>query len=441
MKRLNSKYKLSRYNVFHQDREVQYMWNTYSGALLKLDKSGQEYIHSFSGFDDGSGEFKLLNANGFIVFEQIDEFGRVCFEEKQALTSLEPYEMRFVIAVGMGCNYDCWYCFEKGVKSIINMTPEIANMVSEYICQQLKNNPNAKKIKIGWFGGEPLLYTDIIEIISNRLIKYTVQNSIVYSAKLVTNGRLLDTKALQLLQDLCVEEFQITIDGTKDLYCKSKNATSEDFKCVIDNICYVAEKTNNIKLLIRLNIANNDVKEAISTTDYLFSQCGLLGKTRINFAFVRDFTKPSNVTQEAYANYVHDYFQWLDYIIKNYGMSAVKVNFPVRRHTSCGLTRATVLCIGPSGEFYKCERRIGDHSKIIGNVSHGRFYNDVELAYQATVDSQSKKQCAQCSYVPVCMGKCADDRVVGCIGCDCETYKKINFKFKLLKGGVKTWNF
>ena len=32
------KYKLSQYNVFHRDDDVEYMWNTYSDALGRVPK-------------------------------------------------------------------------------------------------------------------------------------------------------------------------------------------------------------------------------------------------------------------------------------------------------------------------------------------------------------------------------------------------------------------
>jgi len=80
--KMEEKYKLSRYNVFYQDGDVQYVWNTYSDALLKLEKSGQKYIQTFNGNADKSYEFELLKTNGFIVYEQIDEFGRICLQEK-----------------------------------------------------------------------------------------------------------------------------------------------------------------------------------------------------------------------------------------------------------------------------------------------------------------------------------------------------------------------
>ena len=112
MDRPNEKYKLSQYNVIHKDGDLLYIWNTYSNALLLLDKNDQEYIRTFTGFDDKSEYFDLLKTNGFIVYEQLDEFGRVCMEEKQAYFTPNPDYVEILIILGMGCNCKCNYCFQ-----------------------------------------------------------------------------------------------------------------------------------------------------------------------------------------------------------------------------------------------------------------------------------------------------------------------------------------
>ena len=264
------KYKLSRYNVFHQDGDVQYMWNTYSNALLKLDKKSQKYIQPFytnSLADDGSNEFSLLKNNGFIVYEKLDEFGRVRLQEKQALFSHNTREMSIVIAPGMGCNYNCSYCFESSSDKSGVMSPEIAEEVADYICRQTHSIHNLRQLDIQWFGGEPLLYFNVIEIISTKLMEHTQQNNIKYSAGIVTNGKFLDANMLPKLQKCGIEKIQVTLDGIRDIYCRSKGASSNDFDCVIENILHASDK---IKLSIRLNIPDNDIKGAIAITDYLF---------------------------------------------------------------------------------------------------------------------------------------------------------------------------
>ena len=433
---MEEKYKLSRYNVFYQDGDVQYVWNTYSDALLKLEKSGQEYIQSFRGTDDKSYEFDMLKSNGFIVYEQIDEFGRICLQEKQALFTSNPEDLLFVIAPSLECNFRCNYCFQKTAEKSGVMTPETAEKVAEYICCQLENNPNIKKLHIKWFGGEPLLHVNIIENISRKVIDYTQKNEIKFGASLITNGRFLDSKTLTLLRECYVEMAQITVDGTRDSFCKSKGALSEDFDCVINNICNAAEK---IRISVRLNIPDNDANEAISITDFLFSHCKLFAKNIVYFAYICDYSASEEVLQQAYIKYVQNYFKWLKHIIEHYDINKIKTKIQNRksRSTSCGLIKSHNVCIGPHGELYKCEHSFGDDSMIIGNVWQGRFFNDAEMAYYTTIDNPLKSKCFQCKYIPICLGECPNDRINGFVKIDCDAYQQLFFKVKLLEGGVR----
>ena len=433
MNYLNEKYKLSRYNAFYQSDEATFIWNTYSDALLKLNNIALKYIHSFSGNDDKSVEFNLLKSNGFIIHEQIDEFGRICSHEKQTTYNLNASEISFVITPTMSCNYRCKYCFQTTSDKSKVMTPEIAIDVVKYICQQLENNKNAKELRISWFGGEPLLNLDVIEIISHKLKKYTKQNDINYSALVTTNGRFLDAKTLTLLKEFHVEKVQITVDGTCDLYCNSKGALPEDFDCVVNNISYAAEK---MKLAIRLNIPNNDVEEAIVITNYLFNHRSIFNNALVYFAYVCDYSLKPNDARKAFIDYTENYFKWLKYVINQYGKNKANIPIPKRKSTSCKLIDISNSCIGTYGDLYKCEHNFGDDSMVIGDIWHGHFFNDAENSFYSAFNTTLKEKCSCCEYLPVCMGGCPHDLVRNFVRVDCKASQRMRFKLKLIEGGI-----
>jgi len=426
------KYKLSKYNVIHQTDIIHYYWNTYSGALIALDKDSQNYISSFSGFDDGSNEFNLLKNNGFIVFDQFDELGRVRFQEKRALFSRYSDEMRFVIALGLGCNYTCWYCFENEKKSPIMMTSDIATDVANYINQQLLKNPMVKKLRISWFGGEPLLYKDTIKLISEKIIKINDESHIPFHTEsmVFTNGYLLNAITLNDLQKVGVNKAQITLDGMSENYAKNKGASSEDFNTVISNICNAADK---IDLIVRLNIP--DAEEAISISNYLLEDKNLSGKIKLILAFVRDYSLSSEKAKCAFINYVDNHSKWIKYIYKNYGVESLhQAESPRRMNSSCGQICSNNVTIGPQGEFYRCDQSLGDEKMVVGNIWQGRFFNEIELMHYKTIEMYN--DCSECNYLPVCMGGCVMHRIKNYGGFDCTAYKRWRLNQKLLEGGV-----
>ena len=98
----SDKYKLSRYNVFHKEGDAEYVWNTYSNALLKLDERGRNYIKTFSGYSDESEEFVTLRNNGFVVYNELNEIGRVC----PSATAIKVYALLQLLFKFLVCEFD-----------------------------------------------------------------------------------------------------------------------------------------------------------------------------------------------------------------------------------------------------------------------------------------------------------------------------------------------
>jgi uncharacterized protein len=216
-----------------------------------------------------------------------------------------------------------------------------------------------------------------------------------------------------------------------DVYCKSKSASPEDFDCVVENVCNAADKTD---LSIRMNVPKNDANEAIAITDYFFKHRSLLGKARIYFAFVREYSLSPNELKQAYIDFVANYFRWVDHVVEHYGKDTLSEEIPKRVTTSCGIIKACNACIGALGELHKCDFYLGDDSKAVGDIWSGQYYNDTELAFLSTVDTHDG--CSHCAYLPVCMGGCATHRILGYGNFDCEASRRLKFKLKLVEGGM-----
>lgn len=421
------RYKASVYNVIDSNESGLFVWNTYSGALLRLQQDGFDYLMSFPHDNDDSSFFHILEKHGVIVPEKLDELGRVIFNEKNALFSLNNEKISMVIALGMSCNYKCTYCFQSSANHSESMSDETALNIAEFICKRLSKSPNTKKLNIRWFGGEPLLYMHQIKLISDSVISYAQSHNIEFTAGIITNGLFLTKRNVDFLNSLHVTTAQVTVDGTEQIYCESKGASPKDFKLVISNI---VQNSALLKISIRLNIPGNNAKEAIRTTDFILKRNGLLGKVGIYFAFVRDFS--NHDARIAYTEYVDQYMIWLDYVVKKYGFSMVDGIYPRRKTTSCGYIRSSNFCIDYHGQLFKCEHCFGIENSVIGDIWTGDYYNTEEMCYLHSVEDH--KECLNCNFLPICMGGCAHDRVCGQTGQDCNAFKRMYLKLKLVQG-------
>ena len=254
-------YKLSQYNVIFKRGNSNYLWNTFSGALIKLTKDGFTYISNFENERDfNSIYFKLLYSNGCIVNKDIDELGRILFDEQVITFDRYPQRLHYTIAPGLGCNYNCNYCFENHRESFDKMTKETQDYIVKYIEKQINKNKNLERLSITWFGGEPLLYADIIDYISTQLIEVCNSKGVQYHSGIISNGRFLTQTNAQMLNKNKVRHAQISIDGLKEYYMSQKQATSVDFEQTISNII---NASNYLSISVRINVKDS-IDEAIA---------------------------------------------------------------------------------------------------------------------------------------------------------------------------------
>lgn len=413
-------YKLSRYNIVFERNKKRYLWNTLTDALIALDEDGFAYLNDYDGCEDNEPYFEVLRKNGCIVDERYDELGKVLFDEKATMLNDEPTGLHYTIAPGLGCNYNCPYCFEKDRVVHSAMTETMQERVCDFIIKAAESNHILKQIGVTWFGGEPLLYMDAIKAISKRLMDYCKDRGIIYSAGIVTNGRYLTKENARILKQLNVNYVQLAIDGMRDYYSISKGTVPEDFDVTIEN---VAASADIIPITVRINVTDN-LSEAEKLTEYLLKDRGLDGKIRIYIAHVRDYTnKDMDAEQQSHRRFLDMEAQYIDHFgsEKPYSMRSLFYTEPRRICTTCLSVCNQNYCIGPEGELYRCEHHFGQRDHIVGTIESGRFYNNNELAYLKHIHP---KCCEECQLLPVCMGGCMNDAKRGKPALACEQFKE-----------------
>lgn len=421
-------YELSRFNAIFKRNHQRYLWNTYSGALISLDDSAYEYIKTFRGINDGSTYFSTLIENGCIIAAGIDELGSVIIDEQTIMLNTSPIRIGFTIAPGLECNYHCYYCFENERTSYSRMSLETVDVIYNYICKCIANNPLLKKCQITWFGGEPLLYVDIIEILSEKLINFCESRGVSFYAGIITNGRYLSQENVAVLKKCRVTQAQITVDGLEELYCKNKGASRSDFYAVISNIKNAA---TFLKISVRINVDETSTCDEIQQLLHLLLVENMLDrKIKVHLGFIRKYSIPRLEECKNHGSYIHLEREFLKLFGSKYDIKSCGIPEIVRRTTSCLQVCSANSCIGPEGELYRCEHYFGNKNAVIGTVDSGRFYNEFDRRYFSF--SHSKK-CLKCSFFPVCLGGCLDDRINKRMIIDCKSYVESLIDIKLME--------
>jgi len=113
------------------------------------------------------------------------------------------------------CNARCFYCYEADYPHR-TMTKETADKLVSYMAEHCGEQ---KKVSIGWFGGEPTLCVDRIEQICDGL----TEKGIEYSASMISNGYLFTKELAKTAREKWkLHSIQITLDGTEEVYNKTK---------------------------------------------------------------------------------------------------------------------------------------------------------------------------------------------------------------------------
>lgn len=132
--------KFSKFNIIIKDGNEPYIWNTKSNAVSKLDgPTFQRLVEIKPEFilPDDFPFLDYMSANGFVVDDEFDETGEILREWSRTIDDTAPSSLSITLAPGMGCNYNCPYCFENGKRGGSRMTYETADAVVWFIRKKL----------------------------------------------------------------------------------------------------------------------------------------------------------------------------------------------------------------------------------------------------------------------------------------------------------------
>lgn len=190
--------------------------------------------------------------------ESADKLQRImsCLWERTKSPGYDDYE----ILTTTTCNANCFYCYEQGFKK-----NTMTDLVSKEVAKFIKNNWSKKTVRIKWYGGEPLMNTDAIDIISRELIN----SSIPFVSVMVSNGLLFTQDRIEKAYKLWnLKSVRITIDGTEEVYNRTKsyrNKTISPYLVVSDNIDKLM--ASGIKVSLRLNVEIHNMEDAEALVD------------------------------------------------------------------------------------------------------------------------------------------------------------------------------
>lgn len=407
--------KESIFNISQQLENKILLYNTFTTSLVEL--SEDLYRAVFIEKDFSLSEVPSLFSMGFLVDDSYDEIEAMENIRCDVIKNSSEKIANIIIAPTLECNAHCFYCFENGYRKG-KMTIETADALVDFLVK----NWNGTKLGITWFGGEPLLASDIIDYISQKLDEH----NIIYGCKITTNGSLFTKELAQKAIELWhVEKVQITIDAIGDEYNRIKNYDKEyqdAFSLVIKNVKVALSL--GIKVKIRINFDPNEQHKALDTMNYLLEQFDHSNCLKIYFAPIdADDEIVKNISNEFDEYDEHPYISLIkfgrehrlyrgfpdmedenDEYHENDAHGLLKKLKIYPSPINCYATCPNVFSVAPNGDIYKCHRALGRKEYVSGNINTGveinsayRFFCNTNLTYE---------ECYTCPILPICQGGC-----------------------------------
>ncbi len=307
------------------------------------------------------------------------------------------------LMMGFTCNFHCRYCLQTGEHDTAGK-PVIQEKVLRYL-ERLAGyrNPAYGKLRIMFWGGEPLLYKDIIRQVVDRL-----QDSVDYG--LVTNGALLDEEFVAFANDHDIA-VSVSHDGPATSRTRGRDVWKEKrFRSLFAKLKH--KGINGV-----LSAYNYDFLR----TESLYPAGTYVGQERlvVNWEIPEDICKvPEKDYAEALKRTADQAYQ--DILAGNLTnvasfflpvLKRIVHQDPEYRLVPTCAQFYRVMNIDLAGNVYVCH----NSSLRIGTIDDMR----IRLAqrYEEFLANRRQAMCDECPYVAICHGGCPLETTGKAVSC------------------------
>lgn len=396
--------KKSKYNVdIELDKNKGMIYNTFSRKYFVYALNEKNKVYDL---------IENINKNVYTL-EEIEIIknliqSRILIEnDRDELKELEYFEntvkyqsdtFSIMIIVTEGCNFRCTYCIQDHNNLTLDDTSEskIINLINNV-------SKKVKKIKLSWFGGEPLLQFERIERMTNQIISICEKNCCKFEAGMTTNGYLLSLDKVKIMKKMNFTFVQITLDGDRDTHDSRRFTCNGEktYDVILKNL--IVALSESLSVILRINIDKNNLEKASSILPIIPI------KYRKNIII-----SIANLYQQKEKCSVYEVYK---YAIELGYQCSTRYN----TYMACQVCQKNGVVIGADGNIIVCANASNDN-KYLGYIdTNGNIQiNDISQYFKLkTVSAIHNPQCVNCIELPLCIGSCKYKRAQDnskCIG-------------------------
>lgn len=334
-----------------------------------------------------------LIKGGFIIDQETDELKSAHFS--RMLSRMDRRQYHITVNTTLGCNLNCWYCHENK-KQETKLTANVIDLIKKNIVSAYNDIPY-KKLKISFFGGEPLLRKKDIKTLIDFSDDFCKSNQVQLILDFTTNGTLISKSFLEYLKNYKVL-FQITLDGHQvkhDSIRKTKNSKGT-YLTIISNI----KKNLNTIVDPYVWIRFNYDEKSIYDIPYILNDVDEFDRKKCSFIIRRVWqVDKSKIPKETILSTLLQIIN-RDFLVDYYTLPH---NIP------CFAERLNQALFNYDGKVFKCSTREdfddkNAEGKLLENGTIKWDFN--RLAKKLTF--YGDETCYKCKLYPACFGRCSE---------------------------------
>lgn len=307
--------------------------------------------------------------------------------------------MHYTLHLTESCNLSCKYCYVK--QSPQTMRPAITHAAIDLAARSKSN------CGIIFFGGEPLLFRDLIEdaVAYGENIDKNRQNRFHY--KVTTNGLLMDDSFLRY--SLEHEVFiALSFDGIREAHDANRVTHSGESTFEITEQRAKALLASRPYAPVLMTVSPNTVRYYAESVGYLFSLGFRYLICSMNYAGAWD-EKTLAELKKQYKK-LAAFYKEKTLLEEKFYLSPFEVKISSRLlgenycTERCELGKKQ-LSVGPDGNIYPCVQFVGEPQFSIGDVWSGIDEEKRQNLYR--LNEEEKDECAGCVIQNRCNHHCA----------------------------------
>ena len=371
-------YDTLRYNTVRIRKEDFHKFNNFRSQILL----NGEYNGPIQNLDIFLSNNIIRHINDDINCELQKKYNEVILSNKVLSLIILPTEQ---------CNFRCVYCYENfHLGKMENLTVEkIVSLLERLL-------PQYDQLNISWFGGEPLIALDIIQVISQKVEKLCKKYKKPYFSQITTNGYLLNLSVMKELLRMHVMLFQITIDGDRNTHNRQRFLANGygTYDVIIKNLLEIKNniKTQTIRIIIRVNVSRDtNVNEIYSLAEMFIDDPRFV----FNVQEIFKTNKNENKIEINHSYYLETYK----------ACSELYSDKLTADDTICYAAKSNTLMIRSNGSLGKCTVNFDDLKNSFGNIKN----IDIDKFSLKSIDYCNSiidiKRCIKCCIYPLCFGK------------------------------------